>query len=40
MFDAAERHAEASLDQAVGSHYTIEHWLPAYAVLYLSEDAG
>jgi hypothetical protein len=35
---AAERHAEASLDQAVGSDYAVEHWLPAYAVLYLSEE--
>jgi hypothetical protein len=35
MLKAAERHAEASLDQAVGSDYAVEHWLPAYAVLYL-----
>jgi hypothetical protein len=35
MLAAAERHAEASLDQAVGSDYAVEHWLPAYAVLYL-----
>jgi hypothetical protein len=40
MLDAAERHAAASLDHAVGSHYAVEHWLPAYAVLYLSEDEG
>ena len=40
MLDAAERHAAASLDQAVGSHYMLEHWLPAYAVLYLGEGAG
>ena len=40
MLDAAERHAAASLDEAVGSDYMVEHWLPAYAVLYLSEDAG
>jgi Protein of unknown function (DUF2891) len=40
MLEAAERHAEASLDQAVGSDYAIEHWLVAYAVLYLSEAAG
>ena len=25
-----------SLDQAVGSDYAVEHWLPAYALLYLS----
>jgi Protein of unknown function (DUF2891) len=36
MTEAAERHAAASLDQAVGSDYAVEHWLPAYAVLYLS----
>ena len=38
MLDAAERHAAASLDQAVGSNYHLEHWLPAYAVLYLGES--
>jgi len=36
MLDAAERHAAASLGQAVGSDYAVEHWLVAYAVLYLS----
>jgi len=40
MLAAAERHAAASLDQAVGSDYMVEHWLPAYAVLYLSDGAG
>ena len=40
MLEAAERHATASLDQAVGSDYMVEHWLPAYAVLYLSDEAG
>jgi len=40
MLAAAERHAAASLDQAVGSDYMVEHWLPAYAVLYLSADDG
>jgi Protein of unknown function (DUF2891) len=40
MRDAAERHAAASIDQAVGSNYHLEHWLAAYAVLYLSEGAG
>jgi Protein of unknown function (DUF2891) len=38
MLRAAEDHAAASLDQAVGSDYMLEHWLPAYAVLYLSDD--
>jgi hypothetical protein len=40
MVAAAERHAAASLDHAVGSNYMLEHWLPAYAVLYLGEGAG
>src|SRR5207249_4312468 len=40
MLEAAERHAAASLDQAVDSNYMLEHWLPAYAVLYLGESAG
>ena len=31
-----ERHADASLSAAVGSHYMVEHWLAAYAVLLLS----
>jgi hypothetical protein len=34
---AAERHAATSLDEAVGSDYMLEHWLPAYAVLYLGD---
>jgi hypothetical protein len=38
MTEAAERHADASLDQAVGSDYMVEHWLPAYAVLYLGDS--
>ena len=38
MLDAAQRHAAASLDQAVGSNYHLEHWLAAYAVLYLGES--
>jgi hypothetical protein len=38
MFESAERHAAASLDQAVDSNYHLEHWLPAYAVLYLGES--
>jgi Protein of unknown function (DUF2891) len=40
MLAAAERHAAASLDEAVGSDYMVEHWLPAYAVLYLSDSGG
>jgi hypothetical protein len=36
LSEAAERHAAASLDQAVGSDYAVVHWLPAYAVLYLT----
>jgi hypothetical protein len=40
MLEAAERHVAASLDHAVGGDYMVEHWLPAYAVLYLSEDGG
>jgi hypothetical protein len=34
--DAARRHAAVSLPHAVGSHYMVEHWLAAYAVLLLS----
>lgn len=34
---AAELHAEASLDQVIGSDYMVEHWLAAYATLLLSE---
>jgi len=38
LLAAAKRHADASLDQAVGSDYAVEHWLPAYAVLYLGDE--
>lgn len=38
LLAAAGRHSKASLDQAVGSHYAVEHWLPAYAVLHLSDE--
>ena len=31
-----ERHAAASLGAVVGSDYTVEHWLAAYALLFLS----
>ena len=34
--DAAWQHADASLPHVVGSHYMVEHWLAAYAVLLLS----
>jgi hypothetical protein len=38
MLEAAEQNAEASLDQAVGSHYAVEHWLAFYAVLALTAE--
>jgi len=31
-----EAHAQAGLAAVVGSDYMVEHWLAAYAVLYLS----
>lgn len=34
--DAAETHANASLDAVSGSDYMLEHWLAAYATLLLS----
>ncbi|HEV2127954.1 MAG TPA: DUF2891 domain-containing protein [Thermomicrobiales bacterium] len=37
MLDAAERHADASLGQASGSNYMVEHWLATYAVLLLGQ---
>jgi len=37
MISAAARHAEASLAQAAGSDYMVEHWLAAYAVLLLGQ---
>lgn len=37
MLAAAERHADASLGQAAGSDYMVEHWLAAYAVLLLRQ---
>jgi hypothetical protein len=36
MLDAAARHAEPELAHARGSDYMVEHWLAAYAVLYLT----
>lgn len=35
MLDAAARHAEPELGNVSGSDYMVEHWLAAYAVLYL-----
>jgi hypothetical protein len=35
--EAAERHADASLEAVVGSDFAVEHWLAAYATLLLSE---
>lgn len=37
MLAAAERHTDASLGQATGSDYMVEHWLAAYAVLLLGQ---
>jgi len=34
--EAAERHAAASLPHVTGSHYMVEHWLAAFALLYLT----
>jgi hypothetical protein len=36
MREAADRHAEAALPRVSGSDYVLEHWLAAYAVLFLS----
>jgi hypothetical protein len=36
MLDAAARHAEPELAHTGGSDYMVEHWLAAYAVLYLT----
>ena len=36
MLDAAARHAEPELAHSGGSDYMVEHWLAAYAVLYLT----
>lgn len=35
---SAERHAATSLGLVVGSHYALEHWLAAYAMLLLTFD--
>jgi hypothetical protein len=36
MLDAAARHAEPELAHTSGSGYMVEHWLAAFAVLYLT----
>lgn len=36
MLDTARAHTHASLAQAIGSHYAVEHWLAYYALLLLS----
>jgi Protein of unknown function (DUF2891) len=36
MLEAAERHTDAALAHAAGSHYMVEHWLACYAVLLLT----
>ena len=36
MTDAAARHAEPELARTSGTDYMVEHWLSAYAVLYLA----
>jgi hypothetical protein len=37
MQESAWRHAEAALPQVSGSDYMVEHWLAAYAVLFLTD---
>jgi hypothetical protein len=37
LLDSAEQHAEPELSQVSGSDYMVEHWLAAYALLYLDE---
>ena len=37
LLDAARRHAEPELSQVSGSDYMVEHWLAAFALLYLDE---
>jgi hypothetical protein len=37
--DAARRHAEPELAEVSGSDYMVEHWLAAYALLYLDDAA-
>jgi hypothetical protein len=37
--ESARRHAEPELAQVSGSDYVVEHWLAAYALLYLDDGA-
>ncbi len=37
MLEVAARHTDASLGEAAGSNYMVEHWLAAYAVLLLGQ---
>jgi hypothetical protein len=37
--EAARAHADAALPHVVGDDYMVGHWLPAYAVLLLTEGA-
>jgi hypothetical protein len=36
MLEAIDRHSVASLSEATGSDYMVEHWLAAYATLLLT----
>jgi hypothetical protein len=38
LLDTARRHAEPELAEVSGSDYMVEHWLAAYALLYLDEE--
>lgn len=38
MYEAAQRHAAASMQYVVGSDYALEHWLAVYATLLLTFD--
>jgi hypothetical protein len=38
VLDTARRHAEPELREVSGSDYMVEHWLAAYALLWLDED--
>jgi len=35
LVEAARAHADAALPVVTGADYMVEHWLAAYAVLYL-----
>jgi len=38
LLESARRHAEPELAEVSGSHYMVEHWLAAYALLYLDDE--